>query len=375
MPNVMESVYSGAKVQDDLAHLSNLATQGRQQNEIRQHEVDAMAKLSAIGDSSTSPQTLEQAAIPSDVDADYAELFSANKKVAESQANLKGMEEKLKVAAHTKEFDKYKALYDLEKGKVEEAQKTKDALTTKHLGALVSSGLSIDPQTGVGYEQFRDEFIRHDLAAARSNGVPEEGLQRRKAFLEQQLPTKWDAKAKVGVSEVMKHSQDVKTQLEIQKIEDARTKAVEQQRIDKMNAEANKKRADVAVTKEDNRSSGLVLKDLEKELTTKSTVLAGLQKQETQLLKLQQANPDDTEISDSLDDIQDQITHNRNQVNDLTNQVRLQREIEEKRQAKNPKSKTVKTTTYTSAEDVRAAYKAGTLTKEEAKKHLKQFGY
>lgn len=373
----MESAYSGAKVADTLAILSNSATQGKQENEIRQHKVDAYNELAGLNKATEGQQTptLEQSAISSDVDADYAELFSANKKVQESQGNLQAMEKKLKVASFTDEFDKYKKLYDLEKEKVEAAQKTKDALTNKHLGALVSSGLSIDPQTGTGYEQFRDEFIRHDLAAARSNGVPEEGLQRRKAFLEQQLPAKWDAKAKVGVSEVMKHSQDVETQLEIQRLEDARTKAVEQQRIDKINADANKKRADTAVLKEDNRSSGLVLKDMQAELDTKSTTLTKLQAEEGRLLKLQQANPDDKEVSDSLDDVNDQIRHNRNQVNDLTNQIRLQREIEEKRQAKNPSSKTTKTTTYTSADDVKAAYKAGTLTKEEAKKQLKQFGY
>lgn len=345
MPNVMESVYSGARVSDDLAHLSNLATQGKQQNEIRQHEVDALAKLSAMEDAPTQTTTLEQAAVPSDIDADYAELFSVNKVVQDSQENLKRMEEKLKVAAQTKEFEKYKALYDLEKGKVEVAQKAKADITNKHLGALVASGLSIDPQTGTGYEQFRDEFIRHDLAAARSNGVPEEGLQRRKAFLEKQLPVKWDAKAKVGVSEIMKHSQDISTQLEIQKIEDARTKVVEQQRIDRINAEANKKRADTAILKEDNNSQGAVLKDLQTELTTKSTALTKLQSEEARLLKLQAANPSDEEVSSSLDDVQEQITRNRKQVDELTNQISLQREIVAKRQAKNPSTKTTKTTT------------------------------
>ena len=331
---ISDAVVKGAGAQDQLAFLAEQARGAKQENDIRAHEVKAYDELAALKEKQASEtpvgtQGLAQAVVPQDLDGDYAKLFTANQAVAQGKVKLEQLQQQLGVAP-SKEFDKYKKLYDAEKAKYDEAEKEKQKITTQHLDSILSAGLSIDEQ-GNGYDLFRNEFIAHDLAAAKANGVPEEGLQRRRAFLEQQLPEKYDAKAKVGVSEIMKHSRSLDDQLKIEAKENLRTHQANMERIQEQNARSNQIKAAAQAAK--GSESALTLKSLEAEHKTVSGQLGKLRSEESRLLKLQAANPEDQDVKESLAEVSDKIKFNEGEVNRLRNELNTAREMDKK----NPK--------------------------------------
>jgi len=344
MPATLNDFATGAKsivapevALTSLANDKAIVRQREQENEIRQFEVDQTRKLSDVVNASEnapeSPKGIEQFASPKeDYFGDYKQVVEANKSVQTGQEELKKIQSQMDAARGTSFFDQYKKTYDVKKAQVDESKKVQQQLAEKHINGMLATGLSVDPQTGEGYDVARSLFIEHDLAAARASGVTDPTqLARRRKDMESRLPASWsDTNAKYALSTVMKELQDSSKILETQRLEDARRLnaerlANEQERI--KNAE---KKADRAAGKADGMENlkladmydGQIRRAENQQSKLRRDILSAQQK-----LQLEPEGTGRQRLEDLIQESETQISTLQDEIDETVPKMKLARDV------------------------------------------------